>query len=199
MSTAAARPAGPAWPRSGRRRRCRPTGTAPGGGLEHAGLGRGGDDGGRRVDHRRDDHPAALPAAGRPEHQHRLLAAGVVGGGEARPNRRVGPSLVTAEVPGLAAALLRPPTVMTLHLRRLNGSVLDAHIRFPDEPSALGLKAFATTVRSKDTVGGHLRGGPLGYPKPHHQGGFTPVTRIQRSDSCQLTASEVGLLRELVG
>lgn len=40
---------------------------------------------------------------------------------------------------------------MTLHLRRLNGSLLNAHMRLSDEPSALGLKAFATTVRAKDT------------------------------------------------
>lgn len=40
---------------------------------------------------------------------------------------------------------------MALHLRRLNGSVLDAALWFPDEAAALALKALATTARTKDT------------------------------------------------
>lgn len=40
---------------------------------------------------------------------------------------------------------------MSLHLRCLNGSVLDADLCFPDEAAALALKALATQARSKDT------------------------------------------------
>jgi hypothetical protein len=69
----------------------------------------------------------------------------------ARQNRHVGESLVTTEVPGLATALLRPAVTITLHLRRLDGSILEADLSFPDEVAALVLKALATKVRFKDT------------------------------------------------
>lgn len=48
-------------------------------------------------------------------------------------------------------ALARPPTTITLELRRLNGTTLHCELPFPDEISALVLKSLATTVRSKDT------------------------------------------------
>ncbi len=69
----------------------------------------------------------------------------------ARENVKVTHSLVTAEVPGLAAALGRRPVVMALDLQRLNGDVLVASLLFPDEVSALVLKALATRVRNKAT------------------------------------------------
>lgn len=59
--------------------------------------------------------------------------------------------LVTTEVPGLAAALGRPPVIMALELRRMNGQMLNATLLFPDELSALVLKALATRVRGKPT------------------------------------------------
>lgn len=71
--------------------------------------------------------------------------------GRARQNVKVTDDLVTDEVPGLAAALGRPPVMMTLELRRLNGQTLDAILPFPDELSALVLKALATRVRNKPT------------------------------------------------
>lgn len=68
-----------------------------------------------------------------------------------RQNHRVSDALVTTEVPGLATALRRPPVVLALELRRLNGDLLEVEIAFPDEVAALILKAFATRVRDKDT------------------------------------------------
>ena len=65
-------------------------------------------------------------------------------------SKRVGP-LIAIEVLGLAAALRRPPVVMDLELQRLNGEVTDVALCFPDEPSALVLKAFATRSRHKAT------------------------------------------------
>ncbi|HTQ92883.1 MAG TPA: hypothetical protein VMK84_25645 [Streptosporangiaceae bacterium] len=69
----------------------------------------------------------------------------------ARENVQVGEDLFTTEVPGLQLALARFPVTMTLELRRLNGEILRCQLPFPDEVSALVLKALATTVRSKDT------------------------------------------------
>lgn len=69
----------------------------------------------------------------------------------ARQNRRLGEDFVTTEVPGLAFALKRPAIELDLELTRLNGDVLDLRLAFPDEVAALTLKAFAATVRSKDT------------------------------------------------
>lgn len=68
-----------------------------------------------------------------------------------RQDRRIGEHLVTNEVPGLAAALIRPPVVMTLELYRLNGDKLDVDLSFPDEVGALVLKSHATSVRTKAT------------------------------------------------
>jgi hypothetical protein len=71
--------------------------------------------------------------------------------GRARQNVKVSENLVSTEVPGLADALARPPVIMTLELRRLNGEVLQATLPFTDEVSALVLKSLATRVRIKDT------------------------------------------------
>ena len=68
-----------------------------------------------------------------------------------RQNRRVADNLVTTEVPGLASALQRPPITLDMDLHRLNGQKLHARLNFPDEVSALVLKAFATSVRMKGT------------------------------------------------
>lgn len=65
-------------------------------------------------------------------------------------NKRAG-DVVATEALGLAAALQRPPLVLELELQRLNGEVLDVVLSFPDEASALVLKAFATRARYKPT------------------------------------------------
>lgn len=69
----------------------------------------------------------------------------------ARQDRRVSEELVTTEVLGLATALTREPLLLSLDLHRLNGERLEAQIAFPDEVSALVLKALATRVRDKAT------------------------------------------------
>jgi hypothetical protein len=69
----------------------------------------------------------------------------------ARQNVKVSENLISTEVPGLADALARPPVIMTLELRRLNGEALQAALPFADEVSALVLKSLATRVRIKDT------------------------------------------------
>jgi len=68
-----------------------------------------------------------------------------------RQNVTVAPDLVTTEVPGLQIALARPQVELTLDLQRLNGDLSSVRLLFPDEASALTLKAFATTVRIKPT------------------------------------------------
>ncbi len=68
-----------------------------------------------------------------------------------RQNVRVGPDLVTTEVPGLRIALARRPVELALDVRRLNGDALSVSLLFPDEVSALTLKALATSVRMKPT------------------------------------------------
>ncbi len=70
-----------------------------------------------------------------------------------RKNVEVG-GVTTIEVPGLAEALNRPPTVITLKLTRRNGTVLTASVKIPDERSALILKTMAWDVRraGKDAV-----------------------------------------------
>jgi hypothetical protein len=68
-----------------------------------------------------------------------------------RHNVRVGADLVTTEVPGLQLALARVPVELALELRRLNGELVSAKLLFPDEVSALTLKAFATRTRTKPT------------------------------------------------
>jgi hypothetical protein len=69
--------------------------------------------------------------------------------GRARQNVEITDDLITTEVPGLAAALGRPAVIVTLELQRLNHIRLHAALPFPDEVSALVLKAFATRVRVK--------------------------------------------------
>lgn len=68
-----------------------------------------------------------------------------------RHNVQIGPDLVTTEVPGLQIALARNPVELTLDLRRLGGEMMTVGLLFPDEVSALTLKAFATRVRMKPT------------------------------------------------
>jgi hypothetical protein len=68
-----------------------------------------------------------------------------------RQNVKVSENLISTEVPGLADALARPPVIMSLELRRLNGAMLQATLPFADEASALVLKSLATRVRSKGT------------------------------------------------
>jgi hypothetical protein len=63
----------------------------------------------------------------------------------------IGPDLVTTEVLGLQIALARDPVELTLDLRRLGGDMMSGRLLFPDEVSALTLKAFATRVRMKPT------------------------------------------------
>jgi len=65
-------------------------------------------------------------------------------------NVRVG-DLVATEALGLASALQRPPVIMGLELTRLGGESTAVELSFPDEASALILKAFATRARSKAT------------------------------------------------
>ncbi len=97
------------------------------------------------------DIPVAL--TGTPNRPHQAIIDVLVPAytGRARQNVEVTKDLVTTEVPGLAAALGRPPVIMTLELRRLNGEALHATLPFPDEVSALVLKALATRVRDKAT------------------------------------------------
>ena len=68
-----------------------------------------------------------------------------------RQNVQIGPDLVTTEVLGLQIALARNPVELTLELRRLTGDMTTVGLLFPDEVSALTLKAFATRVRMKPT------------------------------------------------
>lgn len=68
-----------------------------------------------------------------------------------RQNVTVAPELVTTEVPGLQISLARRAVELTLDLRRLNGNLSSVRLLFPDEVSALALKAFATRVRVKAT------------------------------------------------
>ncbi len=69
----------------------------------------------------------------------------------ARHNRRIGEQLVTTEVLGLATALNRAPVNMALHVQRLNREKLQFELSFPDEDSALVLKALSTQVRKVGT------------------------------------------------
>jgi hypothetical protein len=68
-----------------------------------------------------------------------------------RQNKKVGPGLVTTEVPGLNLALARAPVELALDLQRLNADPMSVQLLFADEVSALTLKALATTVRIKPT------------------------------------------------
>jgi hypothetical protein len=68
-----------------------------------------------------------------------------------RHNVTVAPDLVTTEVPGLQIAIARPPVELALDLQRLNGDLSSVRLLFPDEVSALTLKALATTVRIRAT------------------------------------------------
>jgi hypothetical protein len=69
----------------------------------------------------------------------------------ARQNRRHGDRLVVTEALGLATALQRPAIAMSVVMHRLDGQILAAEVLVPDEVSALTLKAFATSARSKPT------------------------------------------------
>jgi hypothetical protein len=91
-------------------------------------------------------------AAGHTTHQQAIIDV-LVPAYTSRPrqNVKVSENLVSTEVPGLADALGRPPVIMTLELRRLNGDMLQATLPFADEVSALVLKSLATRVRIKGT------------------------------------------------
>ncbi|HUB37258.1 MAG TPA: hypothetical protein VMA72_00240 [Streptosporangiaceae bacterium] len=95
--------------------------------------------------------PAGIP--GGESSAHRAAIDVLVPAYTSRPrhNVRVGTELVTTEVPGLHIALARAPVELALDLRRLNGDLLCVRLLFPDEVSALALKAFATSVRTKPT------------------------------------------------
>jgi hypothetical protein len=67
----------------------------------------------------------------------------------ARQTRRVG-DVVTTEVPGLAAALRRPPLAVPARFRLTNGEVRKATIALPDALGILTLKALVRTVRHED-------------------------------------------------
>lgn len=71
----------------------------------------------------------------------------------ARKNVEVG-DVTTIEVPGLAEALNRQPTVVDLELRYRSGAVVTPSIKIPNEQSALVLKTLAWNVRrsGKDAV-----------------------------------------------
>ena len=70
-----------------------------------------------------------------------------------RKNIEVG-GVTTIEVPGLAEALNRQPTVVTLHLTCRDGAMFAACVKIPDERSALVLKTMAWEMRQtgKDAV-----------------------------------------------
>lgn len=97
------------------------------------------------------DIPAGLP--GRVPAVYRAAIDVLVPAYTSRPrqNVTVGPDLVTTEVLGLQKALARAPVELALDLRRLNGDLLSVRLLLPDEVSALTLKAFATSVRTKPT------------------------------------------------
>lgn len=98
------------------------------------------------------DIPAGMKEQGRsgdPEAVIDVLVPAYTG--RPRENVQVGQDLFTTEVPGLQLALARPPVVISLELRRLNGEMLQCELPFADEVSALVLKGLATRVRSKDT------------------------------------------------
>jgi hypothetical protein len=97
------------------------------------------------------DVPAGLP--GRVPAVYRAVVDVLVPAytSRARQNVKVGPDLVTTEVHGLQLALARAPVEMALDLRRLNGDLLRVRRLFPDEISALTLKALATSVRMRPT------------------------------------------------
>lgn len=98
------------------------------------------------------DIPAGMKGQGRsgdPEAVIDVLVPAYTG--RPRENVQVGQDLFTTEVPGLQLALARPPVVISLELRRLNGEMLQCELPFADEVSALVLKGLATRVRSKDT------------------------------------------------
>jgi hypothetical protein len=66
-----------------------------------------------------------------------------------RQNRRVRADLTTTEVPGLATALRRPATSISLDVRRLSGDQSVFPCLIPDEVAALVLKALAWNIRAE--------------------------------------------------
>ncbi len=98
------------------------------------------------------DIPAGLASENDPAQREALIDVLVPAyTSRARENVQVGEDLFTTEVPGLQLALARPPVMIALKLRRLNGQVLPCELPFADELSALILKSLATRVRSRDT------------------------------------------------
>ena len=97
------------------------------------------------------DIPAGLGSATASEYQAAIDVLVPAYTSRPRQNVTVTPGLVTTEVPGLQLALARPAVELTLDLQRLAGDVAIVRLLFPDEVSALVLKALATTVRIKPT------------------------------------------------
>jgi hypothetical protein len=94
-----------------------------------------------------DDIPAGAETAAREAVIDVLLPAYT---SRAAQNVKAG-DLVATEALGLATALQRPPVIIGLELTRLSGESKDVALSFPDEASALVLKAFATRARFKTT------------------------------------------------
>jgi hypothetical protein len=97
------------------------------------------------------DIPAGLTSTAPSEHHAAIDVLVPAYTSRPRQNVTVAPQLVATEVPGLQIALARPPIELTLELQRLNRDLSSIRLLFPDEVSALALKALATTVRIKPT------------------------------------------------
>jgi hypothetical protein len=98
-----------------------------------------------------DDIPVELTGISQPEREAIIDILVPAYTSRPRQNLKFGNHLVTTEVPGLAFALNRGPTEMSLELHRLNGQTLDIMLAFPDEVGALVLKSLASAVRSRPT------------------------------------------------
>jgi hypothetical protein len=97
------------------------------------------------------DVPVVLAGTGEGTHQASIDVLVPAYTSRARSNVKITDELISTEVPGLAAALARPAVNMTLELHRLNGQIREVGVPFPDEASALVLKAWATRVRARAT------------------------------------------------
>jgi hypothetical protein len=97
------------------------------------------------------DVPAGIVGSASPDYRAAVDVLVPAYTSRPRQNVRVGTGLVTTEVPGLQLALARAPVALALDLRRLNADMLSVKLLFPDEVSALTLKALATSVRTKPT------------------------------------------------
>ena len=66
-----------------------------------------------------------------------------------RADKKIG-DVVTTEVPGLAAALRRPPVAIRARFHLADGDSLEAAVQVPDAASMLALKVGARSVRSEE-------------------------------------------------